>query len=81
MEIVNGTNNGLQMTVQMSSGYQMSTLNAYSSRTFSSSELPPNNTSVQLTPLAVYGIIGSTPSWYYTNISDDQCVTFTVEVT
>jgi hypothetical protein len=81
MEIINNTNNGLQMTVQMASGDQLSTLEPNSSRSFSSSDLPPNSTSVQLTPLAVYGVIGSTPSWYYTNINDDQCLTFTVEVT
>ncbi len=81
MEIVNNTNNDLQMTVQMASGYQMSTLEPNTSRSFSSSELPPNTTSVQLTPAAVYGVIGSAPSWYYLNVNDDQCVTFTVEVT
>ena len=77
MEIVNDTNNSLQMTVQMASNCQSSTPGANSSRSFSPSELPPNSTAVQLTPVAVYGVMGSMPSWYYTNINDDQCLTFT----
>lgn len=81
MEIVNNTNNSLETTVQLATVYQLSTLEPYSSRTYSASELPPNTTSVQLTPAAVYGVIGSAPSWYYLNVNDDQCVTFTVEVT
>lgn len=77
MKIVNNTNNNSQLTVQLASSMLGTTIFANTSQTFNASELPPNSTSVSIWPAAMNdGIHG----WYYTNIDNDQCVTFSVEI-